>query len=161
MPKALEHAYSEYVQSEDGGDRAVFVGHLRIVRNARRARLLKRRGVEMDCYESHTRKYWVWYETEHSFRTRALARRVARSLRRKVRLHQRIAGLAWVESFLRDVFVAPLDPTFVQQFGHAPRSLSDYTAQVAFEGSEPQHVAYGVRTVVSFVEDPGDIEVEI
>lgn len=104
MPKALEPAYSEQLVGED---HAVFVGHLRIVRNARRARLLKRRGVELDCYESHTRKYWVWYETVASFEARTAARRVARALRRKVRLHQHIAGLAWVESFLRDVFVDP------------------------------------------------------
>lgn len=63
-----------------GEARLVFEGHLRIVRSAKRARTLRKRGVEMDCYGSVLNRYWVWFETNESYDARAAVRRMTRVL---------------------------------------------------------------------------------
>lgn len=86
MTRALQHAYPHWVDldpyfpSADGG-REVFDGHMRIVRNARRAKLLRRRGVPLMTMAgdvardgSPARKYWAWFETDESY-TRRMSKR--------------------------------------------------------------------------------------
>lgn len=95
--RALPHAYSAWVDDPMHPDgpymgeaRQVFQGRMRIVRNPRRARLLKRRGVELDCYTNPmglggvAKRFWVWFETLESVEARQLVKRLrgrVRSLR--------------------------------------------------------------------------------
>lgn len=90
MPRALEHACNED-------------GQMRIVRNPRRARLLKRRGVKLDYYnnplaDTGAKRFWVWFETNESFEYRAHSRRLAA---RHIRKATSEAKLRWVDAFLR------------------------------------------------------------
>lgn len=117
MPKALEHAYSVTVDMDD--ERSVFQGHIRFVRSARRARALRKRGVEVDCYNNPLglgngpTRFWVWYETLESYEARAAARKHRALVRRAVREAQRDYGLDWVDALLRRIrvsIVAPENP---------------------------------------------------
>lgn len=116
MPKRLESAYSAWVDDPAHPDgpyageaRQVYEGHMRIVRNARRAKLLKRRGVEVDCYTNPmgiggvAKRFWVWFETQASYNARMRQRKLVRSLRAKTRDAQRLHGQKWVHHLLLDV----------------------------------------------------------
>jgi hypothetical protein len=117
MPKRLESAYSVTVDMDD--ERSVFQGHLRIVRSARRARALRKRGVEVDCYNNPLglgngpTRFWTWYETEPSYDARAAERKRRALLRRAIREAKATGGLDWVDALLRRIrvtIVAPENP---------------------------------------------------
>lgn len=105
-----------------GEDRNVFEGRLRVVRNARRVRLLKRRGVEVDGpYVSPGKRYWVWFETYESAAARAYARKMKRALARHVRECIRRYGLAWVHHMLQGL--RPYQRNMIEaiRLDHVPR----------------------------------------
>lgn len=113
MPKALPHAHSTFQPADEGTfgeDRNVFEGRLRIVRSARRARLLKRRGVELDCYNNPLAfgngptRFWAWYETYESVAARAEVRKTRNLMCRAIRKAKREHGLNWVHGLLESTF---------------------------------------------------------
>lgn len=108
MPRRLEHAYSVTVDMDD--ERSVFQGHLRIVRSAKRARFLRKRGVEVDCYSNPmgiggvASRFWAWFETDTSYEQRMLARGVRSRLRARIRKAQREHKLNWVDGLLTGLY---------------------------------------------------------
>lgn len=81
----------------------------RLVRNARRAAKLRKRGVPIGRVHLPfaSGKLWIWYESEVGYIQRTVESRIRKALRRKVRLHRDAAGLQWVEALLEDV-LAPM-----------------------------------------------------
>lgn len=113
MPKALESAHSQWVVDPDTrNERLTFVGHMRIVRSKRRAKLLRKRGVELDAYAHPTGawQFWCWYETNASYDVRALRRKMERKLARHIRDMRREHGLDWADALLRGLLTPRLPP---------------------------------------------------
>lgn len=92
MTRALQHC-----QFENGTPR--------IVRSAKRARLLRKRGVPIFekaglVVAEHCRRHWVWYEHKASYDARERRRKIRNARRRTVRRLRLSHGMRWLDALL-------------------------------------------------------------
>lgn len=105
MPKRLQHTNSP------GAD----TGHMRVVYNARRARLLHKRGVDLTRYDNGMRgpygphRFWVWWESADSYNERQRTNRSKSVLGRAIREARKAGGLDWVRHLLTGLHLRDRD----------------------------------------------------
>lgn len=85
------------------------LGHARVVRSARRARLLRKRGVvlarlcDTNVATGRQDRYWAWFESDASYASRKMARERKSAAKRSMRAAGWPLRLDWVERLLNNV----------------------------------------------------------